>query len=138
MSHRVLICGSRNWVDEAPIRAFVESLPSDAIVVHGAARGADRIAGQLATARGLAVEAMPAAWDVHEPGWCRCREPRPKTCKAAGLRRNQAMLETGPRHAAAFLLPESRGTRDMLARLRRARVAVYVCEARASDSRDKG
>ena len=126
----VLICGSRDWTDEAPIKAFIDSLPAGAAVLEGDARGADRIAGRLARARGLAVEAMPADWTVHAPGWCRCPEPKPSYCKAAGLKRNQEMLLRKPSMAAAFVLGASRGTRDMIRRLRSAGVAVYVCEAK--------
>ena len=125
---RVLVCGSRDWTDPEPIRAFLAGLPADAVVVHGAAPGADRIAGQLAAERGLAVEPVPAEWQVHAPGWCRCRKPLPRYCKAAGSRRNQEMLDRGVDRAGAFPLPSSRGTWDMVNRLRAAKVPVYICE----------
>ncbi len=37
----VLICGSRSWTDAEAIRREVEALPPDAVVIHGAAPGAD-------------------------------------------------------------------------------------------------
>lgn len=45
---RVVVTGSRAWRDRDLIRRFLETLPRDTIVHHGGARGADRIAGELA------------------------------------------------------------------------------------------
>lgn len=123
---RVLFCGSRDFTGEAAIRAVVDALPADAVVVHGAARGADDIAGRLAKARGLAVEEHPARWTEHAPGWCRCGAPLPRTCKGAGRRRNQLMLDSGVDAAHAFPLPSSIGTVDMVQRLEAAGVPVIV------------
>ena len=62
---RVLIYGSRTWRDPEPIQAFVTSLPDDAVVIHGGAAGADRLAGEAARARGLTVEVYWADWATH-------------------------------------------------------------------------
>lgn len=128
---RVLFTGSRDWTDEKALRAVVDALPADAVVVHGAARGADEIAGQLAKARGLAVEEHPARWEEHAPGWCRCAAPLPRTCKGAGRRRNQLMLDRGVDVAHAFPLPSSIGTVDMVQRLEAAGVPTTVHRQRA-------
>lgn len=36
---RVLFTGSRDWTDVDAVRAVVDALPADAVVIHGAARG---------------------------------------------------------------------------------------------------
>jgi hypothetical protein len=123
---RVLFTGSRDWTDEAAIRTVVDELPPDAVVVHGAARGADTIAGRLARQRGLVVEAHPAKWSEHGDGWCHCSMPLPAICSAAGPRRNQLMLDRGADVAHAFPLPESIGTVDMVQRLKAAGVPTTV------------
>ena len=43
-----LFCGSRDWSDRESIRAEVEALPPDSIVIEGGACGADRIAREEA------------------------------------------------------------------------------------------
>jgi hypothetical protein len=109
---RVLVTGSREWADPEPIRRALALLPPDAVVIHGMARGADRLAHHIAAELGLAVWPRPAMW---ERG------------KAAGLIRNREMLENDrpdlvlaflPKHAAA------RGTRHMVEIARRAGVLV--------------
>lgn len=113
MSVRVLICGSRDWTKEDSIRDLIERLPADAVVIHGAAKGADEIADRLARARGLRVEAYPADWRQHG--------------KAAGPIRNQRMIDEGkPDAVEAFVLPSSRGTWDMVRRAKKAGVMVIV------------
>ena len=125
MTERILIYGSRTWRDPAPIRAFVATLPPDAVVVHGAQRsydpetdesyGADYFADQAARDRGLEVEPHPAQWTVHER--CRCRSHRGR-CLGAGPRRNAEMAQANLTRGQGFRLAgESRGTDDMTRRL---------------------
>jgi len=116
---RVLIAGSRTWTDAAAIAALLATLPPDTVIVHGAARGADTLAAHLAAARGFTVEAHPADW---------AREGR-----AAGPRRNAAMLATGVTAVWAFRAPgASPGTDDMMRQARAAGVPVVVCRPPAS------
>lgn len=77
---RVVICGSRDWADREIIRSWVAKLPADAEVAHGAARGADTIAGEEAEARGLRVVRYPADWKA--------------LGNAAGPIRNRQMLDS--------------------------------------------
>ena len=79
---RVLICGSRNWSDYEAILTRIEELPSDAVIVHGGAPGADSIAGFAGVLRGHKVEEHRADWRTHG--------------KAAGPIRNQQMINTEP------------------------------------------
>lgn len=85
---RVIVTGSRHWTDRKAIRGELEKLPSDAIVVHGGAKGADSIAGEVAAELGLQVEVFPANW----------RE----FAKSAGPIRNQEMLDKGADLVLAF------------------------------------
>lgn len=99
---KVLICGGRHWKDRRMIRDCMRSLPAGTTVIHGAARGADKIAGEVAGDLGLKVMAFPADWQ--------------RLGKAAGPVRNLLMLEQNPDEVWAFHdnLAESRGTKNML------------------------
>jgi hypothetical protein len=112
---KVLICGDREWDDRSAIAKVIDRLSDDSTVIHGAARGADSIAGELAAERGLNVRAFPAEW--HRYG------------RGAGPRRNQQMLDEGqPNLVVAFHsnLDKSRGTADMVRRARKAGLPVEV------------
>ena len=114
---RVLITGDRHWTNWERVVEVLSALHAvcpDAIIVHGDARGADRIAGEIATMLFGAerVEAWPADWDRHG--------------KAAGPIRNRFMVKESERRAeldghhlrrgVAFHsdLFHSRGTKDMV------------------------
>ena len=75
---RVMITGSRTWTDEDKIRTALSELPEGSTVVHGNARGADKIADRVAKELGLEVEVSPANW--REEG------------RSAGVRRNARMI----------------------------------------------
>ncbi len=112
---RAIFCGSRNWKGGfGPIRRAMESLPEGTIVVHGGARGADRMAGGVAVKMGLPIE-------IHEPLW-------EEEGKGAGFRRNERMLDLpGVREVHAFRSEEeSRGTDHMVGIAREAGVALIV------------
>ena len=103
--YRVLITGSRDWVStgkiESALLAATAGIPgSDIAVIHGGAKGADRIAGRLAYEWGMNVEVYPADWDKHG--------------RAAGVIRNQQMVDLGADICLAFPLGESRGTRHCM------------------------
>lgn len=105
---RVLVCGSRAWADRTLIRLAIAALKSEdpeAVVIHGDARGADRMAGQFAEDFGLRVERFPAEWGKHG--------------KRAGILRNLAMLDTEPDRVLAFVIGDSPGTRHTLSEAQR-------------------
>lgn len=109
---RLLICGDRNWTDQAAITEIVERLRPE-VVIEGDARGADRMAGIAGALAGCKVEIYPAEWDKYK--------------RAAGSIRNQQMLDYGePTHVIAFHdnLAESKGTRDMINRSLKAKLPV--------------
>lgn len=110
---RVIACGSRRWADSWPIREALATLPAATTVVHGAAPGADSLAGAIARKLGLRVEAHPAEWGR----WGR----------SAGPRRNARMVALGADLCLAFRLRgPSPGTDDMMRRCREAGIPVEV------------
>jgi hypothetical protein len=108
-----LICGGRDFAD----RSMFDSAMGDlmrlkgcpARIVHGAARGADKMADEWADRKAIPSIRMPADWQKHG--------------KAAGPIRNQEMLDRmKPSLVVAF--PGGRGTADMVTRARKAEIDV--------------
>jgi len=120
---RILVTGSRHWTDKAEIRAALWCTiptPQDCAtttVVHGAARGADILAAEVAREMGCLTEAHPANW---------ARDGR-----AAGPIRNAEMVALGADVCLAFPIGESRGTRHCMAVAEQAGIPVVVCEGAA-------
>lgn len=116
---RVLVCGDRNWRNMAVIERELKRLPPDTLIIHGACRGADTLAKFVAEKIGLKVinngKGFPADWKRYSRG--------------AGIIRNQVMIDEGkPDLVLAFHenISESRGTKDMVNRARRAGVKVEI------------
>lgn len=112
---RVIVCGGREFADRDAVFDVLISLPfflasprRQITVVHGAARGADSLAADVAEEIGYPVEAHPADWKNHG--------------NSAGPRRNIAMLKAGADLVIAF--PGGRGTAHMAAIAVEAGVAV--------------
>jgi hypothetical protein len=83
---RLLVCGSRTWTDRPRLWQVLDRLVTahgdgQVVLIEGDARGADRLAGQLARERGWRLERYPADWTRHG--------------RAAGFRRNARMLREG-------------------------------------------
>ena len=97
---RILITGSRTWNDKSTIaQAISESWilngsPSNVVVVHGGARGADYIAGVYAKTLGFSVEVHEADWSIG---------------KQAGYIRNKKMVDAGADICLAFIKDNSKG-----------------------------
>ena len=116
---RVLVTGDRNWKRMDIIERELRKLPSDTIIIHGAARGADSLAKFVAERIGLKVindgKGFPADWRRYGKG--------------AGPVRNQQMIDEGkPDLVIAFHenLNESRGTKDMVERSRKVGIKVIL------------
>ncbi len=110
---RILVCGDRNFNDYEIMQEvmFQNFYPGD-ILIHGDARGADRLAERTAQPY-VVVERYPADWE--------------KYGKAAGSIRNKQMLDEGkPDLVIAFLAPNSKGTRNMIEQATKAGVEVKV------------
>ncbi len=110
----VVVTGSRNWSDVTAIEMELKELPEGTIIHHGGCRGADTIAGVIATELGFRVKEYPANWAGYG--------------KAAGPIRNRAMLETEPDLVLAFLMPESKGTKDTIEKAESMGLTVKVIE----------
>jgi hypothetical protein len=110
MNFVILVTGDRNWsnTDEGQkisvwyaLRGYRKHNP---IIVHGAARGVDTMAGDWAARLGYVVHPHPADWDKYH--------------RAAGPIRNQEMLAENPNLVLAFHddIGNSKGTKDMVNR----------------------
>lgn len=121
---RYLICGGRDFTDRALMDKALTSLilhPEDALVIHGAARGADLMAGDWAREKGVPVETYPitsADWDRYG--------------KAAGAIRNREMLEKG-RPDVVLAFPGGNGTANMVRQARTASVVTIVITGEGGD-----
>lgn len=114
---RVIVCGSRGYQDRNKIANALYDLAlefANPLIVHGYARGADRIAHQEAQKLGLLIETHPAEWDQFG--------------KAAGFIRNQRMADLGARVCLAFWDGRSSGTKDMMDRARKKGIEVRIAE----------
>lgn len=109
----VLICGSRDWdgwVEAELIKEELRQLPAGTVIIHGAAPGADSLAGLEADLMGFDVRAVPADWDKHglKAGPIRNRKMLQGLLKArdAGCEVRVIAFHYGPKLG--------RGTRDMV------------------------
>ena len=105
----ILVCGGREFGNRLDEEVFIYDalshifweyeVPSDAIVIAGASRGADSVALDWAETNGYVIKKYPAEWN--------------KYGKAAGPIRNKRMLdENNIRLVIAF--PGGRGTANMI------------------------
>lgn len=132
MPGRILICGSREWNDSEAIEFVIDKLISkygdDISIIHGAARGADSLAGQAATKRELVTVSCPAKWGKYD--------------KKAGTIRNQFMLDRcKPQLVIAFNedLENSKGTGHMVRIAKKVGVPAFcfICLQHAKDYIDE-
>lgn len=107
---RVIVCGSRRWPELMlePLRAQIADrlfdLPTDSVIVHGDAKGVDKIAHQEAQKLGLALEVHPYQSFISK----QCSPRR------APLRRNAYMADLGAGLCLAFWDGRSTGTQHMI------------------------
>ncbi len=109
---RILVTGSRFWTQKDVIRQALAAAPAGSTVVHGAARGADRLADAVAKELGFTPEPYPADWTGLK--------------KRAGSVRNQKMVDLGADVCLAFPGPESKGTWDCVKKARAAGIHTFV------------
>src|SRR5437773_10858617 len=107
---RVLVCGGRDYNDSKTVQEVLDRLHEQtpfSCVIHGAARGADTLAGLWAKRNDVPVEAYAAAWSTYG--------------RAAGMIRNEQMLhDARPDLVVAF--PGGAGTAHTVRMRRRAGV----------------
>lgn len=110
---RVLVCGGRDYSNRDHVWNTLTSLDHMlgpfAVVIHGAARGADSLGKEWALANGRKEEPYKANWGVHG--------------KAAGPIRNARMIKEG-RLDLVIAFPGSDGTADMCKRAHYAGIEV--------------
>ena len=95
---KILVCGGRDYHDDSLMEQVLDQIQPGEII-HGGARGADRLAGEYARQRGIPCREYPAQWNRYG--------------KSAGYRRNEQMLREGhPDLVVAF--PGGRGTAHMI------------------------
>lgn len=120
---RILICGSRNWMNYNKIFDIVKSL-NPSVVIEGEAPGADTIARQVAEKLNVEVLKFPANWQKYK--------------KAAGPIRNAQMLKEGDPDVVIAChndLKNSRGTKDMVKRSLKNDAPVYLVNEYVSGMR---
>lgn len=129
-AYKVLISGDREWTNLDIIRHELVALPSYAVIIHGAARGADAIADTIANELGLRSIRCPAHWQHNASGWCSVYGPCEIDCqevsgRAAGALRNIWMLDSyQPDYLIAFhpAIDDSRGTRHAIREAEKRRI----------------
>ena len=123
---RVLVCGGRDYADAARVSFVLDHYHAQrpfSVLIHGAARGADALAGVWATLRGVPILDFPAKWDDLEALPCLVKYRRDGVAynALAGSNRNAQMIAEGkPEIVIAF--PGGRGTRNMLMQARDCRI----------------
>lgn len=117
---KVLVCGSRDWVDRKIIRERLLKLPPDTIIIEGGCghgfgpTGVDLLARAVALEIGFEVVEFPAAWK--------------KYGNAAGPIRNIKMLNTKPHLVIAFHddIDNSKGTKHTVTEARKRGIEVEI------------
>lgn len=111
---KVLVCGGRGYADKDRLFKTLDGINrSDGVsmVIHGAANGADTLAGQWARDRGVQEVVCPANWNKHG--------------RRAGYLRNVAMADLGPDYVVAF--PGGVGTNMMVELAEKRGISVIQC-----------
>lgn len=108
---RVLVCGGRDYTDKLALFYYLDQYgpPEITEVISGMAKGADSFAAEWAEKFGFTLHKFPANWKKHG--------------KAAGLIRNQQMLDEG-KPDAVIAFPGGTGTADMVRRAKKANIPV--------------
>jgi hypothetical protein len=118
---KILVTGDRNWTSYEVVRNTLVAIMEEFAVegqpltlIHGAAKGADTIAGEIADGLDFKVVPVPADWERYG--------------KAAGPIRNLNMLDMLPELVLAFHndLENSKGTRNCVEEAKKRDVPVLV------------
>lgn len=96
---KILVCGGRTYGDKMTLASYLEMYaPPFSIIIQGGAQGADRLAKLWAKSHGVHCAEVEALWT--------------RFGRAAGTRRNSAMLALKPDLCLAF--PGGSGTENMI------------------------
>jgi len=117
MITRFAVTGGRDFANESMVAAALDAMPEGAVLVHGAAKGADTLSAAYWESLGRKTESHPAKWARHGRG--------------AGLIRNHEMVRSGIETLVSF--PGGRGTAHMTDLCKKAGVPViYAAELNKS------
>lgn len=124
---RIAVTGGRDFDSWHLVVHTLRQMPEDAILVHGAASGADSQCAEWWDMQGRVCEPHPADWTAPcrptcKDGHRRTRPDGSDYCPAEGPYRNQRMVDSGLDLLIAF--PGGRGTADMVRRCQEAGVRV--------------
>jgi YspA, cpYpsA-related SLOG family len=120
---KVLVCGGRNYANYLHVESVLDSIHSEHRIthlIHGGANGADALASEWASKRGIQDVQCSANWRIHGI--------------TAGPRRNRRMLDLGPDLVVAF--PGGAGTAHMVSIAKT--VGVLVSQPVECSARDAG
>jgi hypothetical protein len=118
---RIIIAGSRGFSDFPLLYAKCEEVLaniSEAEIVSGTARGADKLGEHYASLKGYRVCQFPADWDKHG--------------KSAGYVRNKEMADYADT-LIAFWDGESKGTKHMIDLATERELSVHIIKTKKSD-----
>lgn len=118
---RILICGDRDWIDKDLIR---QNIPEGTTaIIEGDARGADKMAGEIAKELGIDLDVYPAPWEEY-----RKRYPYPMCLKAGTDRNTQMLVEGRPSLILAFHndIKKSKGTKNMIKQGKKAGIHIKL------------
>lgn len=108
----IMITGSRYLQDKQLVSTVLSHYDQDDVVlIHGAAKGADSLAHEVAQELGWSIIEFPADWSLGAK---------------AGPLRNQAMIDMVPDVVIAFPLDNSKGTWDSVNRAIHERIPVHI------------
>ena len=108
----ILVCGGRTYNNKDKVNEVLSSIHKEtpiSVLIHGAAKGADTLAGCWARENGIKEKQYPALWNTHG--------------KAAGIMRNQKMLDDN-KVDLVIAFPGGKGTADMVERAKKANIEV--------------
>ena len=109
---KLLVTGGRDYTNKEDIWSLLDRAHAKFKIthlIHGFAKGVDKIAGEWANERGVQEVICPANWDRFK--------------NAAGPIRNQYMAELEPNALLAF--PGNKGTKNMVEQAARHNITVY-------------
>ena len=115
---KVLICGSRGFNDyvlmKVQIMKLLDRFGTTITIISGGAKGADKLAEDVAKQLGISITILEPDWDKHGKG--------------AGMIRNNAMLDMKPNIVLAFWDGNSKGTKHTISEARKRKIEVHLVQ----------
>ena len=120
----VLVTGGRGYNDVGTVFDCLTKLNAQferLVVIHGAAKGADSLAGEVCAEAGIEFVTVPAAWKKYN--------------RAAGPIRNQLMLDLFPKLDMVLAFPGGDGTADMMSQAKKRNIPVIESQDLLQDQK---